>query len=311
MMTDRNSAPQQRMISPKAWALLAVLALIWGGSFVANRAALAELGVATTVAFRVGGAALVLWVYIGARGLPVPRGAQWLKTCLVLGTLNNVVPFCLIVWGQTHIQSGLAGILNATTTVFTVVLAAFVYPDERLTARKAFGVAIGLAGVVATIGPQALSHLDITSLGQLAILGAALSYTLAGIYGRRALSGIRPEVGAAGMLTVSSAIMIVAALTLDGAPSLAYLPQTWAALGYLALLSSALAYILFYRILQLAGAGNLSLVTMLIAPVAVVMGAVIYHEHLPVTAYLGLLLLALGMAVIDGRILAIFRVKTP
>ena len=297
-----TSIPAQRAISPQAWIYLGLLALIWGGSFPANKAALAELGFLTTVAFRVGVAAVALWAYVLLRGLPVPKGTAWLKTCVIMGLTNNVVPFSLIVWGQTHIPSGLAGILNATTTIFSIGLAALVFPDERLTGRKALGVLLGLAGVVATIGPSALSHLDITSLGQLAVLGAALSYTVSGIYGRDALRGIRPEVGAAGMLTVSALIMIPAALLFEGAPTLHYTATTWGALAYLSLLSSAFAYILFYRVLQIAGAGNLSLVTMLIAPVAVLLGAVIYHEALPVTAYLGLALLALGMLVIDGRL---------
>ena len=304
-------APTQRGISLQAWAYLLLLALIWGGSFLSNRAALGELGVLSIVAFRVGGAALALWAYIALRRLPVPAaGWAWFRTCIVLGLFNNVVPFCLIAWGQTHIPSGLAGILNATNVIFTVTLAAIFFPDERLTGRKALGVALGMVGVAVAIGPAALRHLDLTSLGQLAVLGAAFSYAVSAIYGRPALRGIRPEVGAAGMLTASSLVMIPAALLADGVPSLHYLPQTWAALGYLALLSSAFAYILFYRILHTAGAGNLSLVTLLIAPVAVLLGAVVYHEALPAEAYLGLFLLALGMAVIDGRLAVIFRVKT-
>ena len=307
---SKTSPPAQTNISLWAWTLLAVLALIWGGSFLSNRAALTELGFLTTVAFRVGGAAMVLWAYVLWRGLPVPAGGPWLLTCVVLGILNNVVPFCLIVWGQTHIASGLAGILNATTAIFSVLLAALVYPDERLTLRKSVGVALGLAGVALTIGPQALAHLDFTSLGQLAILGAALSYSVSGIYGRTALRGIRPEVAAAGMLTVSSAILIPAALYFEGTPTFHYLAQTWAALGYLALLASAFAYILVFRVLQIVGAGNLGLVTLLIAPVAVILGALVYGEALPPAAYLGLLLLATGMLVLDGRLFTIFRVKT-
>lgn len=298
---------EQRGISLRAWMLLGLLALIWGGSFLSNKAALAELGVLTTVAFRVAGAAVALWAYILIRRLPVPKGSAWVKTCLTMGVLNNVIPFSLIVWGQTHIPSGLAGILNAATTIFGVGLAALAFPDERLTPRKAVGVALGLAGVVATVGPAALAHLDITSLGQLAVLGAALSYGVSGIYGRTALRGIRPEVGAAGTLTASACVMVPLALLVEGVPTLAYAPQTWAALAYLSLLSSAFAYILFYRVLQIAGAGNLSLVTLLIAPVAVVLGALVYHEALPATAYLGLALLALGMLVIDGKVMAIFR----
>lgn len=297
------SPPTQTAISLTAWCLMGILGLIWGGSFLANRAALAELGFLTTVAFRVLGAALALWTYVWWRGLPVSSGPGWFATCLILGVLNNVVPFCLIVWGQTHIASGLAGILNATTAVFSVVLAAVVFHDERLTLPKTAGIVLGLVGVVITIGPSALGHLDFTSLGQLAILGAAISYAIAGVYGRTALRGIRPEVGAAGMLTASSAVMVPAALIWEGLPTLHYLPQTWGALAYLALFSSAFAYILFYRVLQTAGAGNLGLVTLLVAPVAVILGAIVYGETLPTTAYLGLGLIAAGMLVLDGRLL--------
>ena len=297
----------QRSISLQAWSLMGLLALIWGGSFLSNKAALAEVGVVTTVAFRVGCGAAALWIYVLARGLPVPKGVAWVKTCLIIGLQNNIIPFSLIVWGQTHIPSGLAGILNAATTIFGVGLAAMAFPDERLTRRKAAGIALGLAGVVATVGPAAVTHLDITSLGQLAVLAAAFSYGVSGIYGRTALRGIRPDVAAAGTLTASSCVMVPAALLFDGVPTLDYAPQTWAALLYLALLASALAYILFYRTLQIAGAGNLSLVTLLIAPVAVVLGAAVYHEALPATAYLGLALLGLGMLVIDGRVMANFR----
>ena len=132
MTSPVTQIPQQRAISAQAWIFMGVLALIWGGSFPANKAALGELGVLTTVAFRVGGAALALWLYILARGLTVPRGTQWIKTCLITGVLNNVVPFSLILWGQIHIASGLAGILNATTTIFSIGLAALVFPDRRV-----------------------------------------------------------------------------------------------------------------------------------------------------------------------------------
>jgi drug/metabolite transporter (DMT)-like permease len=300
----------QTSISRTSWLTMTLLALIWGGSFLSIRMALEEVGVLTTVAFRVGLAAAALWSFVLLRGLPVPRGAAWIGACLFLGVFNNIVPFCLIVWGQTHIPSGLAGILNASNVIFTVGLAALMFRDERLTARKSLGVVLGLVGVALTIGPGVLQHLDLTSLGQLAILGASLSYAISAIFSRHMLNDVRPEVVAAGMLTVSSLTMIPAAVWFEGAPSLAYSVQTWGALVYISLISSAFAYILFYRVLQTAGAGNVSLVTLMIAPVAVVLGALTYGEALPHAAYLGLVLLALGMLVIDGRVLAIFRVKT-
>ena len=304
-----SQAPSQTRINRLSWLNMALLALIWGGSFLAIRVALEQVGVLTTVAFRVGLAALALWAYVFARGLPVPRGARWIGTCVFLGVFNNIVPFCLIVWGQTHIPSGMAGILNASNVIFTVGLAALVFHDERLTARKTLGVVLGLAGVTLTIGPGLLGHLDLTSLGQLAVLGASLSYAVSAVFSRHTTRGLRPEVVAAGMLTVSCLVMIPAAIWVEGVPSLPYAARTWAALGYISLLSSAFAYILYYRVLQTAGAGNASLVTLMIAPVAVVLGALTYGEALPPAAYLGLILLAAGMVVIDGRLMAIFRVK--
>ncbi len=300
----------QTRISRTSWLTMTLLALIWGGSFLSIRMVLEEVGVLTTVAFRVGLAAAALWAFVLVRGLPVPRGAAWIGACLFLGFFNNIVPFCLIVWGQTHIPSGLAGILNASNVIFSVGLAALMFRDERLTARKSLGIMLGLAGVALTIGPGVLSHLDLTSLGQLAILGASLSYAISSIFSRHALSDVRPEVVAAGMLSVSSLAMVPAAIWIEGAPSLAYSGQTWGALLYISLISSAFAYILYYRVLLTAGAGNVSLVTLMIAPVAVMLGAMTYGETLPPAAYLGLVLLALGMLVIDGRVIAIFRVKT-
>ncbi|MEI6797623.1 MAG: DMT family transporter [Pseudomonadota bacterium] len=290
----------QRHLTMKGWGLLLLLALIWGGSFTANHAALAQMPVASVVAFRVSGAALVLWAYIALARLPVPKTWAFARSALVLGVFNNIIPFSLIVWGQTHIPSGLAGILNASTALFSVLLAAALFPDERLGPRRLIGVILGLAGVAVVIGPAALRHLDLTSLGQLAILGAGMSYAGAAAFGRQALKGIRPEVGAAGMLTASALIMVPAALALGGLPPLPQ-AQTWAALLYLAVIASALAYRLFYTILQQAGAGNLGLVTLLIAPCAVVFGAVLFGETLPPQAFGGMVLLMAGMIVLDGR----------
>jgi drug/metabolite transporter (DMT)-like permease len=293
----------QRQMSLVAWALLALLAVIWGGSYLSNRIALEDVPVFTTVAFRVGGAAIALWVYVIARKLPVPLTPRLVISFLIMGILNNVIPFTLIVWGQQHIPSGLAAILNATTAILAVLIAAFAFADERLTPTRAAGVLTGFIGVIVIVGWAAVTRFDITSLGQLAMLGAALSYAISGNYGRIALAGLRPEVSAAGMLTAAALIMIPAALWFEGLPTLNYAPATWAALAYLAFLSSALAYVIFYRILTLAGAGNQSLVTLLVGPVAVAMGAVVYGETLHFNEYAGFAIIALGLLLIDGRVL--------
>lgn len=298
-MTNRVT---QQTLTPRAWGLLLLLALIWGGSFLSNRAALEEVGVLTTVAFRVTGAAVALWLWIGLRGLPVPRDPRLLWRFPVMGLLNNVIPFTLIVWGQTRVDSGLAAILNAATAIFAVLLTAAIFPDERMTTRKGLGVALGFAGVAMAMGLSHLVAFDPRSLGQIAILGASLAYAAAAAYARVAVRGLRPEVSAAGMLTAAAFVMVPLALWAEGLPSLDYAPATWAALGYLAFAASALAYLLYYAVLQAAGAGNLSLVTLLIPPIAIALGAVVYDEALHLTAYLGFALLALGLLILDGRI---------
>lgn len=297
----------QQSLSPRAWVELLLLALIWGGSFLAIRVALEGTGVFTAVAFRVGGAAAVLWAYVLARGLPVPKGLRVWGALFVMGMLNNVIPFSLITWGELRIASGLAAILNASTAVLGVLVAAAVFRDERLSPRKALGVALGFAGVATVIGLDALEGFDLTSLSQLAILGAALSYAFSAAWGRAHLRGLPPQVAAAGMVTCSALVMLPLAVASEGLPTLAWSLRVWAGLGYLAVAATATAYLLYYRVLAAAGAGNVGLVTLMVAPIAVLLGAALLGEALSPTAYLGFALLAAGLVVIDGRVFRLFR----
>jgi len=301
-MAQNHTPRPQTSISPRAWVYMGLLALLWGCAFPATRTALNEVGVLTTVAFRVAGGAMALWIVIFLRGLPVRGGWRIMLVFAVMGLLNNVVPWSLIVWGQQHIPSGLAAILNASTAIFTVLLASLAFADERLTSRKIIGVLLGLSGVIVVMGVSALTALDLTSLSQLAILAASLCYGCAGIFARRFMVGQPPEVAAAGMLSASSVVMIPMAIHTEGLPSTHYLPVTWAALVYLGVVGSALAFLCYYRALRLAGAGNVSLVTLMIAPVSVVLGALMFDEALNLSDYAGFLLLALGLLVIDGRL---------
>lgn len=286
---------------------MALLALIWGGSFLASRAALEEVGVFTIVGFRVGGAAVLMWIWVIMRARPVPRRpAQWLGLA-GMGLLNAALPFSLIVWGQTHIPSGLAAILNAATAVFGVVIAALIFRDERLAPRRAIGVGIGFAGVATAIGLRSLAAFDPGSLGQLAVLGAALSYGCATALGRVVTRGMAPEAAAAGMLSMATLMIVPLALGREGLPGFDYHLRTWAALCYSAGVATALAYILYFIILARSGAGNLSLVTLMIPPVALIVGALAYGEALPGRAYLGFGILALGLLLIDGSLAKIAR----
>ncbi|MGB0498389.1 MAG: DMT family transporter [Rubricella sp.] len=298
---------QKTAITGAAWALLFLLALIWGGSFLAIRTALDEIPFLTSVAWRVGIAAALLWLVVAVRGDAIPREPRIWGALLVMGILNNVIPFTFMAWGQLFIPTGLTAILNATTAVFGVIVAAAILPDERLTRRRIAGVSLGFAGVVLVIGPGLLGGLDPASLGQIAVIAGTLSYAFAGVWARLRLSNLTPLVAAAGMLTGSSLIVIPLALVMDGPPEVALAPVTWAAIGYYAAIATAFAYLLYYRILALAGSGNLLLVTLMIPPVAIVLGAVVRGEVLSVMAFAGFAVLALGLAILDGRILALFK----
>lgn len=293
----------QKALTSRAWAELLMLSLLWGGSFLSIRLALDELGVFTAVAHRVGWAAVLLWAYVALRGLGVPRRPRLWAGFLVMGLLNNVLPFSLMAWGQLHIESGLTSILNATTAIFGVVVAAAVFPDERLTARRMLGVALGFLGVATAIGLENLLSFDLRSLGQLAVIGGTFSYALAGAWARRMLSGLPPQVAAAGMLTGASLVMLPLAWAMEGPFRLNLAPVTWGAVAYYTVAATALAYLLYYRVLAMAGAGNLLLVTLLIPPVAIVLGALVLGEALSPRAYAGFALLALGLVIVDGRLL--------
>lgn len=288
-------------ISSRTWSELALLAVIWGGSFLAIRTALDEIGVLSTVTHRVLWAALALWLVVLARGLPVPRSPRIWAAFLVMGALNNVIPFTLMTWGQLHIETGLTAILNAATAIWGVLVAAIVFSDERLSLRRVLGVAIGFLGVVAAIGIDALAAFDLRALAQVAVIGGTISYALAGSWARATLAGQPPLVAAAGMLTGSTLILLPIAHVTEGPLPFDLDARTWGAIAYYALASTALAYLLYYRILAAAGAGNLLLVTLMIPPVAILLGAFARDETLSASAYFGFALLAIGLLILDGR----------
>lgn len=289
----------QTTLSPRAWSDIGLLTLLWGVSFLAIRIALDEIGPLTAVAHRVVWAALALWVYVLIRRLPLPRDRASWGAFLVMGCLNNVIPFSLMAWGQLYIESGLTAILNAMTAVFGLAVAALVFPDERLTLRRAAGVGLGVIGVATTIGLGQLSDIDIRSLAQLAVLTGALSYACAAAWARARLSHLRPEVAATGMLTASSLVMLPLARAVEGPFTLALSAPTIGAIAVYALLSTAAAYLLYYRIIAAAGAANAMLVTLTLPPVAIALGALILHEALPPRAYPGFALIAAGLLILN------------
>ncbi|MEO1198607.1 MAG: DMT family transporter [Pseudomonadota bacterium] len=294
----------QLRMGPLEWGMLITLSLLWGGSFFFGKVAVAELPPLTLAFLRVGIAAVLLWTIVAAlrRDLS-PLKVIWLPL-IVLGVLNNVVPFSLILWGQQEIGAGLASILNATTPVFTVIVANAFLADERLTPGKAVGIALGVLGVAVLVGLDSLSGLGGNVMAQLACLGAALSYGLAATFARR-FRGIPPVLVATGQLTASSLVLLPIILMLDapwtlGVPSVGAL---WSII-LLGSISTGLAYILYFRIIRAAGATNGALVTLLVPVSAILLGAIVLGERLAATDFLGMALIGLGLLAIDGRPLA-------
>lgn len=286
------------------WVLLLALSVLWGGSFFFTGIAIKALPPFTIVLLRVGLAALILLALLPLQGLRLPRDRRVWAAFFGMGFLNNVTPFCLIVWGQTEIASGLAAILNATTPLWTVIAAHLLTGEERMTANRLAGVMVGLGGVALMVGPQALAGLGAQVAAQLAVLGAAISYAFAAIFGRRFRAlGVPPMVTATGQVTVAAVMLAPVALAVDRPWTLAMpgLP-VWAAILGLAALSTALAYGLYFRILSTAGATNLALVTFLIPISAVLLGALVLGERLEPLHFVGMAMIGLALAAIDGRL---------
>lgn len=298
-----------RSMTPIEWLMLLTLSVLWGGSFFFTGVAIKELPPFTIVVLRVGLAAIILNIVLRAMGLRMPMDKAVWAAFFGMGLLNNVIPFSLIVWGQSHIASGLASILNATTPLSTVIVAHFLTRDEKMTGNRLVGVIAGLIGVVVMIGPEVLEGLGTNVLAQLAVLGAALSYAFAGVFGRRFKKmGVAPLMTATGQVTASTLILLPISLMVDQPWQLSMpSPAAWGALIGIAALSTALAYILYFRILATAGATNLLLVTFLIPVSAIILGSLVLGERLDSKHFLGMALIGIGLGAIDGRLLTALR----
>lgn len=295
--------PPRSTMSATDWLLLLLLSVLWGGSFFFAKIAVMELPPLTVALARTGIAAVILCIVIGMSGVRWPRDTTMLRAFVVMGLLNNVIPFSLIFWGQTHIDSGLAAILNATTPLFTVIVAHVATRDDTLTPLRMMGVVAGFLGVTLMVGPDLLREIGANVAAQLACLGAALSYAVASVYGRR-FREQSPLVVAGGQLTASSLILLPFVALLDRPWEIA-MPHaaTIGAVLALAIFSTALAYLIFFRILAAAGATSISLVTFLIPVSAILLGATFLGEALALRHFAGMAAIGIGLAAIDGRLL--------
>ncbi|OWV70231.1 ABC transporter permease [Rhizobium sp. R634] len=283
------------------WGLLVLLGLIWGGSFFFARIAVQHVPPLTLVFLRLLLAATALHVYIAGRFdiYPILK-ARW-REFLILGVINNVLPHALIFFGQTRIGAGLAAILNATTPIWTVLIANYLTSDEKLSSAKIAGCLVGLAGTIVLIGPSISTGSEAPLWALLLPVLAAVSYGFAATYGKR-FKGVPSPVTAAGQLTASSLIALPLSLLADRPWELATPPlDALLAILALALLSTAFAYILYFRIMAMAGATNASLVTLLVPPGAILLGVLFLGERLSLAEFAGMALIGFGLVILDGR----------
>ena len=304
-----NSPTVGRTMGASQWAILLLLSVLWGGSFYFIAVALTELPPLTVVTLRVGLATLALLGVMMVMGIKIPMGPVW-RVYLVLGFINIAAPFSLVVWGQTHIPSSLASILNAATPLSAVVIAHIFTSDEKMTAGRAAGIIIGFSGVAIMVGPEALEGLGTNVMAQLAVLGAGVFYAFGAVYARLRLKpfGINPIASAAGQLAGGTVFMLPLALVIEQPWTLA-MPGVgvWAAVLAFALLSTSLAYILYFKLLESTGAANILLVTFLIPVTSILLGVGLLNEVLLAKHFIGMAIIGLGLAAIDGRPYAAFR----
>ncbi len=301
---NRPALQAPQTMRPADWVALALLSVLWGGSFMFNGLAVQDLPPFTIVAGRVAIAAMILVTVLRLTGQRLPADTRTWRDFMVLAFLGNVVPFSLITWGQGHIASGLAAILNATTPLFTVLLLRLT-GAERIGLGRAAGLVLGIAGVAVLTGPKALDGATFGLLGAAAVLVASFSYAVSGLWARR-FKDMPVLLTAAGSLTCGAVQAVPLALIVDRPWTLDPGPEALLAVLALAVFSSGIAYLLFYRIMSRAGPANASLVTFLVPASAILLGALALGERLPWTAFAGLGLILLALAVIDGRLLRRF-----
>jgi drug/metabolite transporter (DMT)-like permease len=293
-------------MSARNWGLLLLLSLLWGSSFFFYKVLVAVLPPVTVVLGRVGIAAIAMNLWLLAGGQVMPRSPVLWARFLLLGLLNTAIPFVLIAWGETRITSGIASILNATTPIFMVAVAHWGTDDEKLSLGKSAGIALGILGVMVLVGPDAFRGARYI-WGALAVIGASCAYGFGGVYSRR-FKDLPPLQAATGQITGGAIILLPLSLMVDH-PWTLPMPgwQVWASLLAIALVNTALAYVVYFKMLATVGVTYISLVTFLIPIIALLLGAAFLGESVTAQALAGMAIIALGLVAIDGRL---FRLRS-
>ncbi len=284
-------------------ARVGLLGCMWGSSFLFIKLALDGLSPLQIVLGRLLFGTLVLLAIVAARRQRLPRRPVVWAHLTLMGLVGNVMPFALTGWAEERISSGLAGVLNGTTALFTMAFALALLPEERLTAARAVGLLLGFAGVVVVVGPWDSNPLTSSPTGQLAGLGAAACYAVSFTYTRRFLAGrgYRPLVLSVSQLAAATALMLAAApLVASDPPRLG--PAVVGSVVALGLVGTGLAYLVYYRLIADVGATSTSMVTYIIPVVAVVLGVVTLGEPVTWNLFAGVAVVVAGIALAEGRL---------
>ncbi len=300
-------------MTAREWGILLILAVIWGGAFLFIGVAVRHVDPLTYVWLRLTIAAGAMWLFLRWKGQSLGLPREVWGSILLLALLNNALPFTLFGWGQTHIASGLASILNATTPIWGVLVAHVFTQDERMSPRKVAGVTLGFGGVALMIGPSLLANVGSDALAQLACIAASLCYAIAAVWARRfRRMGLSPMSVTTGQLSAGALMMLPMATLVDQPWTQPLPPVTaWAAIAALAVFCTAFGYVLYFKLIDTAGATNALLVTLLVPPFAILFGSLFLAEMLAPQDFAGLALIALGLAAIDGRLLRLLGRRLP
>ncbi len=287
----------------KEWSVFVLLGLIWGSSFLWIKIAVAETGPFTLVAFRLLFGVLGLLLALRLSRQPIPRDRRTLLAFAFMGLVNTAVPFILITWGETRIDSSLASILNGTVPLFTIVIAHFWLHDEKITASRLAGLSVGFMGIVLLVSRD-LAHVDLRGnvLGQFAVIAASLSYATAITFSRRHLRNQSPVVQSAMMLLIADALVWAVTPAVERPLNLPDSPLAWFAIVWLGLLGSCVAYMLFFYLINAWGPTRASLVTYVFPVIGLILGILFLHESPDWRLLAGSALIVAGILVVNLRL---------
>jgi drug/metabolite transporter (DMT)-like permease len=303
------------MSNPKldatGWGLIGILSILWGGAFFLIEVGLRSYSPMMLVFMRLALAVPPMWIVMRLNGNRLPRDFKSWRLLMVVGMLNCALPFMLFFWGQQYLDSGYASILNATTPLWGVVTAHFMTQDEKATSARIIGVLVGMAGIIIMVGPDAVKGLSNNLLAQIACILSTLFYSFAAIYGRRlSQTAMTPMVVATGQTMMAALFMLPVILIMDQ-PWHMPMPRLDSTIAgiVLALFSTALAYILYFRLIDRSGASNALLVGFIMPVLAIILGVAFLGEHLQGGQIGGAVLIAIGLVILDGRLVTRFQQK--